>query len=83
MANNDKTVIIADDHETLVMYLSILMRRLGFTVIPARNGEEILSILETILPDLVITDLKMPGWDGIKVLKEFKSLQRPQFLFIP
>jgi CheY-like chemotaxis protein len=73
MTDNDKTVIIADDHETLVMYLSILMRRMGFTVIPAQNGEEVLNILESIIPDLVITDLKMPIVDGLTVLKVMKN----------
>lgn len=73
MTANDKTVIIADDHETLVMYLSILMRRMGFTVIPARNGGEVLNILESIIPDLVITDLKMPIVDGLTVLKTMKN----------
>ncbi len=73
MANNEKTVIIADDHETVVMYLSILLRRMGFTVIPARNGKEVLQLLETILPDLVITDRKMPIMDGLTVLKMMKG----------
>ena len=73
MTGNDKTVIIADDPETLVMYLSILMRRMGFTVIPAQNGEEVLNILESIIPDLVITDLKMPIADGLTVLKVMKN----------
>ncbi len=79
--NNDKTVIIADDHETLVMYLSILMRRMGFTVIPARNGEEVLQLLETILPDLIITDRKMPVVDGLTTLKTIKS--NPRLADIP
>lgn len=73
MTGNDKTVIIADDHETLVMYLSILMRRMGFTVIHAQNGEEVLNILESTIPDLVITDLKMPIVDGLTVLKVMKN----------
>lgn len=81
MSNDNKTVIIADDHETIVMYLSILMRRMGFNVIPARNGEEVLRILETILPDLVITDRKMPIMDGLTALKMMKN--DPRFSNIP
>jgi two-component system cell cycle response regulator DivK len=81
MSTNDKTIIIADDHETSVMYLSILIRRMGFTVIPARNGEEVLHVLETILPDLVITDRKMPIVDGLTTLKMMKD--DPRFADIP
>jgi CheY-like chemotaxis protein len=76
MASNGKTVIIADDHETLVMYLSVLMRRMGFNVIPARNGQEMLGVLTTILPDLIITDLKMPVMDGLAALKVIKKDRR-------
>ncbi len=81
MTNDKKTVIIADDHETMIMYLSILMRRMGFTVIPARNGGEVLKSLESFLPDLVITDRKMPIVDGFTTLKMMKS--NPLFSDIP
>lgn len=81
MASNAKTVVIADDHETSVMYLSILMRRMGFTTIPARNGEKVLQILETVRPDLVITDIKMPVMDGLTLLKTMKN--NPQLSDIP
>jgi len=68
-----KTVVIADDHETVVMFLSVLMRRMGFVVIPAHNGTEVLQILETDIPDLVVTDRIMPSMDGLTLLKTMKD----------
>lgn len=76
MTSNAKTVIIADDHETSVMYLSILMRRMGYTTIPVRNGEKLLQMLETVRPDLIITDIKMPVMDGFTFLRTMKQDQR-------
>jgi len=81
MSSIGKTVVIADDHETLVMYLSILLHRMGFEVIPAKNGEEVMEILETVTPDVVITDRRMPIMDGLTTLKVIKNDTR--FSHIP
>lgn len=81
MATNGKTIIIADDHATVVMYLSILLNRMGFEIIPTKNGREVLEILENFRPDVIITDYKMPVMDGITLLKTIK--QDPRFSHIP
>lgn len=81
MSSIGKTIVIADDHETLVMYLSILLHRMGFEVLPAQNGEEVMEILETVIPDVVITDRKMPTMDGLTTLKIIKNDTR--FKHIP
>ena len=75
MGQNSKLVIIADDHETSIMYFSLVMRRLGFSVIAASDGEQVLQILETVRPDLIITDRKMPKMDGVTLLKKIKADQ--------
>ncbi len=76
-----KTVAIVDDHETIVMFLSLIMRRMGYTVMPARSGEELFDQLETGCPDLVITDYFMPGMDGLAVIKAMK--EDPRYQQIP
>ncbi len=68
-----KSVAIADDHETIVMYLSLIMRRMGYTVEPSRSGEELLEKLAVGQTDLVITDYTMPGMDGLAVIKAIKD----------
>ena len=73
-----KTVAIVDDHETIVMFLSLIMRRMGYTVMPARSGEELFEQLEVGCPDLVITDYSMPGMDGLAVIKTMKKDPRYQ-----
>lgn len=81
MTSNGKTIVIADDDETFVMYLSILLHRMGFEVIPVKNGEEVMRLLGTIRPDVVITDYKMPLMDGLTTLK--KILEDQRFSHIP
>jgi len=73
MIGNGKTVVIVDDHETLVMYLAVLMSRMGFSVIPARNGQEALKVLSTVSADLVITDRNMPIMDGMVLIRQMKN----------
>ncbi|HZW39599.1 MAG TPA: sigma-54 dependent transcriptional regulator [Ignavibacteriaceae bacterium] len=68
----EKILIIDDDvsfAETLELYLG----ELNFQTIKAHNGKDGVRLLEKEHPDIVITDLKMPGYDGLEVLKRVKE----------
>jgi CheY-like chemotaxis protein len=68
-----KTVIVADDHASSIMYLSVLMRRMGFRVLPAKNGVEVLKLMKVSPPDLVMLDYTMPVMDGLTTLRHIKN----------
>ena len=68
-----RQVLIIDDHDSMREGLELLMRRRGHRTVSATDGEEGLRILEERGADLVITDLKMAGMDGIKVLEGVKN----------
>ena len=65
MTLRKKTVLVADDSETFVMYFSLLLKRLGFDVIPAENGLEAVKLIKVTEPNLVMLDIRLPGMDGI------------------
>jgi uncharacterized protein (TIGR02266 family) len=71
-----KSILIADDSETFVMYLSLLLKRLGFDVIPAENGEDALKLIKVTEPNLVMLDINMPVMDGITALRLIKGDKR-------
>ena len=66
-------VLLVDDEIEFVETLLKRLKKRGLDVTTAGNGEEALSRLELNPADVVVLDVKMPGMDGIDVLREIKS----------
>jgi anti-anti-sigma factor len=69
----NKVLVIDDEKPTLVMF-RLTLSAYGYTVYTAENGKEGLEVFERERPPLVLTDIKMPGMDGIEVLKRIKGI---------
>jgi DNA-binding NtrC family response regulator len=70
-----KKILIIDDDVSFLETLSSYLNEAGFTVLSAKNAISGLDIIRNIVPDLVISDIRMPGLSGIElayVLKGFK-----------
>ncbi|MBU0995193.1 MAG: response regulator [Proteobacteria bacterium] len=65
-------ILLVDDEQGIRKVLEISLRDLGYDVMTAASGEEALSIVEVAHPCVVITDIKMPGMDGVSLLKKLK-----------
>jgi two-component system, response regulator, stage 0 sporulation protein F len=70
MMTTKQVILIVDDEEGLREGLSRLLENEGYTVLSAENGEQALEILQNAHIDLVLTDMRMPGMDGIELLKK-------------
>lgn len=68
-----KILVIDDEKPTLSMF-QLFLKLYGFTVFTAESGEQGLKIFQKEQPCIVITDIKMPGMDGLEVLKQIKAL---------
>jgi nitrogen regulation protein NR(I) len=68
-----QTILIVDDDKSIRYSLKRMLEE-NFSVITAQNGEEALDRVRENPPDLIIMDIKMPGRNGIDVLKEIKSI---------
>ena len=77
-----KNILIAEDERTLREGLSQAFTEGGFKVVEASNGREALEKLERQVFDLVVTDLKMPGGDGMEVLKRARTLNEQTLVII-
>ena len=69
----DKLLLI-DDEPDILRVLSMSLKADGYHVVTAQNGPEGVACFEKEKPDIVITDIKIPGMDGIEVLKKIKTL---------
>jgi signal transduction histidine kinase len=66
-------ILLVDDEEGIRKVLGISLADRGFTVHGAGDGRQALDLFERLHPALVLTDIKMPGMDGIDLLKEIKA----------
>ena len=71
--SNGKHILIVDDEPLVRRSLSEMLTLSGYTVSAASNGKEALDILKNYTADIIISDIKMPEIDGIKLLKQIKS----------
>jgi PAS domain S-box-containing protein len=67
-------LLVIDDEEANVRVLAITLKSDGYKVFTAFGGEEGLDVFLKDKPDIVLTDIKMPGMDGIEVLKKIKAM---------
>jgi CheY-like chemotaxis protein len=70
----DLTIVVVEDYDDARRYLDLFLCRLGAKVMVASNAFEGLELIKTTLPDLVLSDIKMPGMDGFELLDEIRAL---------
>ena len=70
----DKRLLLVDDEDDIREILSIYLTDLGYAVHAAADGVEALNLFRRERPSLVVTDIKMPGIDGIDLLREIKQI---------
>ena len=70
---NNKILVI-DDEESIRILLRISLAHKGFEVLTAEDGGKGIEVFKQERPPIVITDIKMPGIDGLEVLKEVKEV---------
>jgi two-component system alkaline phosphatase synthesis response regulator PhoP len=78
---NKKTVLVVDDEEDVVLYLSTALKSAGFNVVTASDGFEALEKVKEKAPDLISLDLVMPKRSGAKFYHEL--VKNKQWTKIP
>jgi signal transduction histidine kinase len=67
-----QTILIVDDEQDIRDVLSLALTDMGHEVLAAAEGEEALRLFRAQRPPIVVTDIKMPGMDGIDLLQHLK-----------
>lgn len=69
----NKKILLVDDEEGIRKVLGITLRDMGYDVLTAENGIKAIEIFLKKKPPIVLTDIKMPGLDGIDLLRKIKQ----------
>lgn len=69
----ERQVLLVDDEPGILKVLGISLADRGYRVLTAQNGEEALRVFHEARPEVLLTDIKMPGMDGIELLKRIKK----------
>lgn len=67
-------ILIIDDERPTLDMLALFLGAYGYDVLCAENGVQGIELFKASRPEIVMTDIKMPGMDGIEVLKRIKSV---------
>ena len=67
------TILIVDDEKNYPLILSAVLEEENFETLTANSGRKALEVLDNSDVDLVLTDMKMPGMDGIELLEHIKT----------
>ncbi|MVP02529.1 response regulator [Paenibacillus lutrae] len=70
----DKKILIVDDQNGIRMLLTEVFSSEGYQTYQAPNGKIALEIVREHAPDLVLLDMKIPGMDGLDILKHVKKI---------
>ncbi|NIV30416.1 MAG: response regulator, partial [Anaerolineae bacterium] len=75
------TILVVEDEEAILEIITFFLQDEGYQVLQALNGEAALSLLESARPDLIISDIRMPGIDGFALCEEVRA--NPDFGQLP
>ena len=75
--SDQKNILVVDDDKSVRTTFSSVLRKEGYRVTAVENGYEAIKAIDEESFDLALVDLRMPGLDGIEVLKKIKT-RRPQ-----
>jgi CheY-like chemotaxis protein len=75
------TILVIDDHPVNLRLAAQVLQSGGHTVIRAEDAEQALGLLQERLPDLVLTDIGLPGMDGLELTRRLKA--DPRYRHLP
>ncbi len=75
-----KRLLVVDDDPGLLLAVSETLRAEGYEVATARRGAEALVHVAQTIPDLIISDIRMPGMDGYQLVRNLRSNARTRLV---
>ena len=70
-----KSILIVEDNKDMQFLISNMLREEGFETIIAENGLDAVELVKKQIPDLILSDIGLPGINGLQVLKRVKQIK--------
>ena len=80
MGKKRKRILIVDGSEQVRKVLTETLNEAGFDVVEARNGAEALAEIDDRPADMVISDIDMPGVNGVELIQQIRSRKENRFV---
>jgi two-component system alkaline phosphatase synthesis response regulator PhoP len=85
MTQSDFLILLVDDEEDILDFVGYNLRKEGFKVITAMNGDDAIKLTRIHSPHLILLDVMMPGLDGIETcseIREMKGMENTMIAFL-
>jgi two-component system alkaline phosphatase synthesis response regulator PhoP len=79
---NPYKILVVDDEIDILEFIQYNLRKEGYEVHLAHNGQEAIDVSKKVKPDLILLDVMMPVMDGIEACKQIKSNSDLEKIFI-
>jgi len=76
-----KTILTVDDSKSVRQMVTFTLKKEGYDVFEAVDGENALEVLKTKAADMIITDINMPNMNGIELTRQLR--ENPEYKFVP
>jgi DNA-binding response OmpR family regulator len=73
--NEDITVLIVDDNKSNLQIIAQVLHRSGYQVMMTTDGPHALELVQEKVPDAILLDIMMPGWDGFEVCRRLRLIR--------
>jgi len=73
VSGDKKTIFVADSSESFLIYLRILLERMGFRIIPLKKGAILQELIRVMKPDLVMLGRALEDMEGVSVLRKLRK----------
>jgi DNA-binding response OmpR family regulator len=70
---SEPLVLVADDDEDILLLVTTRLKRDGFEIVQASDGDQALAVARERRPALAVLDIGMPGLDGVEVLEQIRA----------